>query len=68
MTTPSEYDDALHLMEVQGGSFVRSLAACYYCADPSNKARLRTAFADYFETYERRFREHLAKAIRERTS
>jgi hypothetical protein len=50
------YDDALHLIEAQGGSFVKSLAACYYCADPENKQRLRVAFPEYFEEYERKFR------------
>lgn len=51
------YDDALHLMEAQGGSFVKSLAHCYCMADPSNKALLREAFAKYFDEYERRFRQ-----------
>ena len=58
--TPTEYDDALHMMEKQGGSFVRSLAACYYAADPSNKRRLREAFAGYFDKYEERWRSHVA--------
>lgn len=52
---PAVYDDALHLMETLGGSFVRSLAACYYAADPVNKEKLRAAFASYFESYEARF-------------
>lgn len=58
MTTP--YDSALHLMEAQGGSFVRSLADCYYHADPKNKAILRQAFASYFDEYERRFAQFRA--------
>lgn len=52
-----EYDDALHLMEALGGSFVKSLAACYYAADSTNKIRLRVAFADIFVKYERQFKE-----------
>jgi len=51
-----QFDNALHVMEVQGGSFVKSLAHCYYMADPPNKAILREAFAKYFDEYERRFR------------
>lgn len=50
-----QFDSALHVMEVQGGSFVKSLAACYYRADPANRAILREAFATYFDEYERRF-------------
>lgn len=50
------YDDALHLMEVQGGSFVKSLANCFYAADTPNKQRLRAAFPDFFKTYEDRFK------------
>lgn len=50
------YDNALHVMEVQGGSFVKALANCYYAADPANRSKLREAFSDYFEEYERRFR------------
>lgn len=56
----THYDDALHLMEQTGGSFVRALAACYYAADPANKATLRAAFAKYFDEYQRKF-EALAK-------
>lgn len=50
-----QYDNALHVMEVQGGSFVKALAHCYYMADQPNKAILREAFAKYFDEYERRF-------------
>jgi len=49
------FDNALHMMEVYGGSFVRSLVACYYCADSTNRAKLREAFAEYFDRYERDF-------------
>lgn len=49
------YDNALHLMEVQGGSFVKALAHCYYMADSTNKTKLRQTFAEYFDSYEARF-------------
>lgn len=49
------YDNALHVMEVEGGSFVKSLAHCYYMADPTNRAKLGETFADYFDNYEARF-------------
>jgi len=55
------YDDHLHMMEVMGGSFVKSLAACYYCADMSNKIRLEAAFPDYFNKYREMWKEHAAK-------
>ena len=59
MDAAPAFDNALHVMEIQGGSFVRSLAACYYAADSANKARLREAFKDYFDRYEERYRATL---------
>jgi hypothetical protein len=56
------YDDALHVMEVQGGSFVKALANCYYMADQPNKAILRQAFAKYFDGYEARFSLYAERA------
>lgn len=53
-----QFDDALHIMEVQGGSFVKALAHLYYMADPANKAIARQAFAKYFDTYEERYQQH----------
>jgi len=50
-----DYDNALHMMEVQGGSFVKALANCYYMADTPNKTKLRETFAEYFNNYEARF-------------
>lgn len=38
-------------MSLFGGSFVRSLAQCYWSADHSNKARIEKAFPDYFAKY-----------------
>lgn len=65
MNAPQEYDDALHMMEKLGGSFVRSLADCYLHADPSNKQKLRAAFSEYFERYEQMFRDHAAGKARQ---
>lgn len=58
-----EFDDALHMMEVQGGSFVKALAHLYYMADSTNKPRVRDAFPEYFGRYEQLFQQH--KAARE---
>lgn len=49
------YDNALHMMELQGGSFVRALAELYLRADAENKLRVRAAFADYFTEYKDRY-------------
>ncbi|MDE1179456.1 hypothetical protein [Paraburkholderia sp.] len=62
----AHFDNALHMMEEQGGSFVRSLAGCYYAADATNKTKLREAFESYFDSYEKRFRqwqEQLSKEV-----
>jgi len=40
-------------MERYGGSFARTLACLYRCADPFNKKKLEKAFKDIFEEYER---------------
>lgn len=55
MTYTGKFDSYLHMMEMQGGSFVRSLAHCYQVADTENRARLVKAFPDYFEKYQARF-------------
>lgn len=44
-------------MEKIGGSFVKSLAACWYRADPANRARLESAFAEYFDGYKEKAAE-----------
>lgn len=59
----AEYDNALHMMESIGGSFVRALADCYYAADTTNKVKLRETFAEYFDRYERQFKESRAHGI-----
>lgn len=40
-------------MKDHGGSFVRALAAAWTAADDSNKARLKEAFPDVWQRYER---------------
>ena len=56
-----KYEDPVHMMELTGGSFVRSLAECYYRADKYNSLRLRNAFPDVFERYETLFRAEQGK-------
>ena len=53
----NHYDNALHMMEKFGGSFVKSLAHCYLMADSENRPRLRAAFPEVFERYERHFED-----------
>lgn len=57
------FDNALHMMEEYGGSFVKALAHCYYMADATNKAKLREAFANYFDDYEAQFKRWQAEAL-----
>lgn len=51
----AHYDDFLHMMELQGGSFARSLANCWYCADDTNRTKLESAFKDVFDGYRSRY-------------
>lgn len=60
MMNQVRYSDALHMMELHGGSFVRALAECHLRADAANRQRLRGAFPEYFERYEKLYREWLA--------
>lgn len=53
------YDSALHMMECSGGSFAQSLAACYRRADMEYKRRLKAAFPEIFEFYDRQYERHL---------
>jgi len=55
--TRPQYDNAEHMMEVLGGSFVKALVNLWYSADSSNKPRVRAAFPEYFERYENTFNE-----------
>ena len=57
-----QFDDAKHMMEKQGGNFVKALVACYYAADDLNRCKLHAAFEKYFTHYEDMFREHCAQA------
>lgn len=43
--------ETLQRMTTFGGSFVKQLRVLYECGDPSNQAKLRTAFQSYFITY-----------------
>ena len=56
-------DSAIDLMARTGGSFVRSLANCYLRADATNRRKLREAFAEYFDGYERKFNEQRAVEV-----
>lgn len=58
---PKKYDDSLHMMEVLGGSFVKALAHCYLMADTANKKKLRAAFCDVFDRYEKMFQAQKEK-------
>lgn len=53
------YDGPLHMMEKQGGSFVKSLVNAYYCADRQNKIKLEQTFKEYFEDYQQRYKRYL---------
>lgn len=57
----TQYDNAEHIMEVQGGSFVKALVNLWYMADSANKPRVRAAFPEYFEKYEKQYQEHKAQ-------
>lgn len=51
---PQSDDDYLYAareMEQMGGSFASCIARAYYCADSSNKERLKAAFPDLFTRY-----------------
>jgi hypothetical protein len=41
----------ISFMKRYGGSFVQALAEAYICADMQNRARIRSAFADYWDRY-----------------
>jgi hypothetical protein len=40
-------------MEEFGGSFVRSLAKCFWRADPENFKKLKDTFSGYWEAYKK---------------
>ena len=44
-------EELLRAMEKYGGSFARSLAVTYRCADIFNRRKLREIFKDCFEEY-----------------
>ena len=59
-----EYDNAEHMMEELGGSFVKALVNLWYRADSTNKPRVRSAFPEYFAHYEAMYQEHKATEVR----
>jgi len=40
-------------METYGGSFVKALAECFHRADRQNIDKLKVAFPEYWEQYEK---------------
>ncbi len=50
-----QINNYIQLMQAQGGSFVRNLAALYLSADPMNRQILLEAFDQYFAIYKERF-------------
>lgn len=50
----SEHDFfVVDMMMVRGGGFVKSLATCFHHADVENVQRLKTAFPEIWDSYER---------------
>lgn len=43
----------IEAMEKYGGSFVKSLAACFSCADTTNYKKLLDAFPEYVRDYKK---------------
>lgn len=43
---------AIENMQKYGGNFAKALAATWQCADPDNKMKIETAFADLFAKYD----------------
>lgn len=58
----SRFDNAEHMMEELGGGFVKALVDLWYKADSANKPRVRAAFPEYFERYEKMYQDSLKKA------
>lgn len=50
MAEITEYE-ILKTMERYGGGFIQQLVVLYHHADQVNQAKLRAAFANYFEEY-----------------
>lgn len=57
--------EVTQLMLKRGGSFIKSLAACWRCADESNKKKLEEAFSDYFDEYKKQAEEIQAEKEQE---
>lgn len=50
--SPEDYA-TIAMMRKYGGSFVQALANAYDCADYINPAKIRSAWPDYWNQYER---------------
>lgn len=57
MTTPDQQRQldakTLEMIELRGGSFMRSLAICYSHADQDNKAKIKKTWSSDWARYER---------------
>lgn len=51
MPTPINDYDVTQAMLTYGGSFVEALAKAFRAADARNQARIKEAFADYWQQY-----------------
>jgi hypothetical protein len=50
----NEYEvRVVNAMEKYGGSFVKALAKCFWCADDINKDKLKSTFLEYWIEYEK---------------
>lgn len=47
---PTDYE-IVQTMEQRGGSFARTLAGLWHCADLVNRARIKATWGDYFTKY-----------------
>ncbi len=59
------YTSPLQMMANSGGAFVKTLTECYLRADHENKRRLKAAFPEIFDYYDRAFERHLAIVAQE---
>ena len=48
-----EMYEVVEKMETYGGSFVKTLARLWMVADPLNRKKLESCFAEYFEEYKK---------------
>ena len=58
----TNYEDAVHMMQEFGGSFVSLIAKAWYAADEINRKKLEACFSEYFKSYERMYMRHSKRA------